>query len=137
MTIVVDDGEYDSQAESFKEIWATYRTMEPDNFQHSTDFKTAIATVAENKDEFCEAIARDPTSFAQTVAIGHQMGRVISQHKIWDYSPDVENSFRFPQLDGIILQFYTYTSREITKFRYNIDKMEIESATTVKTLGLR
>lgn len=137
LTTVCSDGTYDTDAKSFVQNWSWFDLSEPDLFRHEQSFTDALRRLQDPLDVFHDGVSADPTSFAQAVAHGHDFGRVLSEHSIWDALPTVAQDLRNVQLTGNRLRFsvlepQTVDSSASEKCRillydFHIERLEVVS----------
>ncbi len=137
LTTVCSDGAYDTDAKSFVQTWSWFDLEEPDCFRHEQSFADAMRRLQDPLDVFYEGVSADPTSFAQAVAYGHDFGRVLSEHSIWDGLPTVAQDLRNVQLTRNLLRFSVLEPQNVDSsasekcrillYDFDIERLEVVS----------
>lgn len=144
ITTVCSDGAYDSIAKSFNQTWAWFDVSESDCLHHESSFVVALRRLKEENDSFIAAVDAGIVAFAEAVAYGNDLGRVISDTELWDDCPQIEPDHRIVELIDDTLRFCVFEPKtlnspadqpyRILRYTFDLDSLEIITQQVLSTV---
>lgn len=108
------DGGYDSIPKTVVDAWCIYAVDDSFRFNHYPSFDAALDRIRELTDEFATAAVDDAYSLANTLAYGHELGRVLAPGGLFANVKGLDLKAHAPKVASGQLRFSVFTSTGIS-----------------------